>query len=64
MADNHDCDFCAKPENGMVRSTPCSRTEALSLYLGLQRRGFLPAMCESEAGLCRVCYSERQHSAG
>ena len=64
MADHHECEFCANPENGMIRSTPCSRREALSLYLGLQRSGFLPTMCENEAGLCRVCYSEQQRSGG
>ncbi|HJW24637.1 MAG TPA: hypothetical protein VJ576_07045 [Rhodocyclaceae bacterium] len=61
MADHNDCecDWCTNPANGAVRSQPLSRPQALSLYIRLQRQGFLPSMCEDRAGRCRVCYGQK-----
>lgn len=64
MVHHDDCDDCANPAKGFVRSPLLPRWQALSLYVRLQRQGYLPSMCERESGQCRVCYRESQRLEG
>lgn len=62
MSHHDECDYCLNPANGIVRSPLSTRSEALTLYLRLQSRGFLPSMCENSAGQYRVCFAEKDQA--
>ena len=56
-----ECADCLDPAGNTTRGPLLARSQALSLYLELQRQGLMPTMCENEAGQFRVCYVNRRH---